>query len=820
MRLYREYLICLFILLLSLSVRAERRGGMLFRSYDVPAEKRTSLVIPSQEGASLSFRDSAGICFSLRFELNKGRFGYVCRLHVDQDMSLDFILSPHEGTPALCAVVNHNHLVPVMGHDGESLEAWNDLDVSVHADGQDMTVSVGGQVIYRVACSPGRHKMRICFGKNDEEGSVTTDIAPVVLSDLSVRLDRKKAFWTLQDLDCIKTVNGVGIRAENPFFLQDLRRGWMEVWSSHMPSVTYPCVSSDASSFFFISDGTVTQNHFASASSSSSRYDSDMKFSLVTDDFICLPDGGLVYADFENAGFIHYDETAHDWESANSRTRKSVFLKHNTVYLEETGEFVQLFGYGQHRYSSAFYAWNPESGTFRSDTVRTLAPRYMAAAADRDGMIYVLGGKGNTSGKQELGAVLFDDLSVIDPVTLESETLWHNDLLQKYVPASDIVFEEGSDSFLVLLYDPNRSDSGLQLTRFSLTDGSCESLCKPIPYDFSDITSDARLCYNREYGLYAAVVCCQDGASGYRASIYLLGNPIETVFGSEDRQGTPMLFFYIILSGVIAAAAAGLYITGRRKAVAAEPEDPDEKASGDTSMVLETVRSPYLIHLLGGFRVSDAHGTDITSSFSPMLIQLFTILVLHTAERGGISNAMLKSLLWPDKSDDKFNNNKGVNIRKLRSLLASVGDISIVSDGGSWKISDPSGLCDFAAARESLLSGDSDAVLRASSLGPLLPEYQFEWIDPFKTSYSELVFKSLGAALTDNTSDAFALSAADCMLSFDSLDEDAMLLKCRSLVGLGKTSKAMSCFSSFCEEYEKVMGEPFNRDFKDFTQNR
>ncbi len=223
--------------------------------------------------------------------------------------------------------------------------------------------------------------------------------------------------------------------------------------------------------------------------------------------------------------------------------------------------------------------------------------------------------------------------------------------------------------------------------------------------------------------------------------------------------------------------------------------------------------------MLGGFHVIDNGGTDITASFSPVLLQLLSIFVLYTSEKNGLTNAILKELLWPDKSDESFNNNKGVNIRKLRKLLAEVGNISIVSDTGVWTIKDESALCDYMVARQKLRSSKRDDIIDVAMRGQLLPEYHFDWMDSFKAGYTDLVISSLSDNFSpESSSPELIVRVADARLKFDSLDEDAVLMKCRACISMGKAGTAKAVFEHFIDEYKTVMGEQFGTGFSEFLK--
>ena len=801
--------------------------GILFRSYDVPSEHRTSVVLSGNHGAPLVFSDSLSFSFSLKLNLDKGKFGYIFRLAIDDMLPFDFLLSPEKEKPVFCVTADHKKVLPLVDIV-ENVEEWNDIYVDVVEKADSLVFFINHAPVVSVHTSKKRHQATLYFGKTDKPGLLTSDVAPMLLADLKVCLDKGKGVsWQLSGTEVLTPKQGIYINITNPFFISGLKDRWTKMWSSDLPSTSYVCISQDVSKFYIISSNQVIEYEIASGKISKNECIKDIDIRKVAGEFLCMPDGSLCYADMETGKIIRYDRVQNDWVSDNIKERVSVHLHHNTVYVDTT--CYQMFGYGQHRYSSEVFAWTPALGLAASLNIEGLAPRYLAGAAARNGKIYVLGGKGNISGLQELGTQYYDSFTEVDPMTETACDIWKNNLLKRHVAAKDIVFSKDGKSFLALLYNPEINETSLQLTRFSVNDGDAEFLFHPLPYRFTDLYSDARLCYNEDCDIYLAILCYKSEAGQNKVDVYILGNQ------DSDERTLNVNWTVIVLLGCVLATlvVGGFYCFSKKsihfvlpnKGLSCGKEEivyePACQESSDVMLIQDRDDMKcHGIHLLGGFHVFDISGAEITTSFSPVLLQLLTILALYTAENGGVSNAILKELLWPDKSDDKFNNNKGVNITKLRKLLASVGDVTIVSDNGLWSLRDPSRLCDYMVAKQRLFSGKNEDILKVAMLGPLLPEYHFEWLDSFKSEYADFVISRLTDISMRSPSSENKLKFADAWLKFDSLDEEAIYQKCQALISLGKAGAAKAVFEHFAEEYSAVMGETFSVCFSDFLKSK
>lgn len=787
---------------------AKVEKGLMFRSYEVVPELRTSLVIPSS-GEPIGFKDSLAISFQINLNLDRGRFGYVCRLFLEEE-PLDVLLStPPGGSTFLGATGDHRQIVPLLETDAQ-LQGWQPVKIVLSRNRDTLQAFVNGNLIYSDS-SPrqSRSSVSVCFGKVGEGLYSTTDVAPMVLRDLEIRVDaRQKYSWPLSSEAEFQASRGLPARLDNPVWLEDYNCRWRKVWTFEVPTVTFICPDPARSRIWLISGGQVVYYNLETGNVEEFQSERRIKAGLATNDFVTLPDGTLAYADVDAVPeLIRYSIEQEDWEKDNPRTRSSLYRHHNTEFCALDSSYVYLFGYGQHRYHKNVRIWNPFSGETRDYDLPGVFPRYLASTGIQGKTIYVMGGKGNEVGIQELGIRMYDDFFSLDLTDGTVSRLWKSPILQEEVASGNLLFEPGGESFLALTYNPDVYESALQLRRFSLADGSEEPLANPIPYFFLDVSSEVRFFYDEKTENYVTVTSSRDADGAFRVSVYLLGNPIlPPVNTTQKNSGSLWVAFFALVTVV---GGMGLYRLLHRKPEAAP-----------SPVYVKTEAGKASVKLLGGFRVVSVSGEDITGSFSPQTSRLFMILILYTAEKGGISNAKLKSLMWSDKSDESYNNNRGVTMKKIRTVLEQVGPIDFVSDAGQWRVVDPDGQCDYLAASRVLQGNPGmEAVLDIAAEGPLLPEVQQDYLDAFKSLHANRVLQQLEAFRSrSGVSPDLSIRIADAQLRFDSLDEEAVRAKCQALIAQKKLGSAQAAFSRFTEEYQRMMGEPFAEDFKDFVK--
>ena len=234
------------------------------------------------------------------------------------------------------------------------------------------------------------------------------------------------------------------------------------------------------------------------------------------------------------------------------------------------------------------------------------------------------------------------------------------------------------------------------------------------------------------------------------------------------------------------------------------------------------------ILLFGSFQFYQSDGTEISSKFSPLLKELFLIILLHSSNNGnGISTNNLTEVFWPGMSDKNARNNLAVNIGKIRGILGPEHHELLYNQSGYWKfINDKyeSQLyCDYSEC-VSVLKRNGEfteeeilKILNIIQRGSLLSDLSYEWLDGFKAKISNSIIDILLGFTTsqgNKISADLVIKIADTIMLFDMVNEHAMELKCTALVSLGKHSLAKDTYSKFEKEYKILYDIAFNRSFK------
>jgi two-component SAPR family response regulator len=233
----------------------------------------------------------------------------------------------------------------------------------------------------------------------------------------------------------------------------------------------------------------------------------------------------------------------------------------------------------------------------------------------------------------------------------------------------------------------------------------------------------------------------------------------------------------------------------------------------------------YQIIFFGGFQIIDDKQNDITSKFSPLLKELFLLIWLYSFKNNkGISPEKLIEILWYHKDTRSAQNNRSVNIAKLKVLLNEIGDCKLTSDTGYWKIKfDPKLLkndyfevMQILRAKKGINKKHIKHLIKITKKGPFLLNLNYEWLDSFKSDISDRIvdtFLDFGENFTIEDEPDFIINLADAIFNFDPINEEAMFFKCKAQYIMGKHSLAESTFKKFVKEYEILYGQKYKHSF-------
>lgn len=250
----------------------------------------------------------------------------------------------------------------------------------------------------------------------------------------------------------------------------------------------------------------------------------------------------------------------------------------------------------------------------------------------------------------------------------------------------------------------------------------------------------------------------------------------------------------------------------------------------DVTEPLEDLPAGLKIFLFGTFEMNSAKGEEISQQFSPLLKELFLMILLFTIKDGkGISSDRINDIFWGNKTGKNAKNNLSVNIVRLKAILSKAGNVFIKKESGRWIADYSAADCWIDLVAFLRLKDDTELqgikrvekMMAFISRGAFLKQTEYRWMDEIKADVNNKVIDELlkeSAILDPNRDVEYLIEIANNIFHFDPLNEDALQLKCKALSTIGRHSLAQHTYERFAREFQRIYGEPFNLTFNEIVK--
>ncbi len=224
-----------------------------------------------------------------------------------------------------------------------------------------------------------------------------------------------------------------------------------------------------------------------------------------------------------------------------------------------------------------------------------------------------------------------------------------------------------------LIHPIDRFNSALQLMKGSLQSPEYQLMADTIPYAFHDIESFADLYYCAASKKLVAVTLFTDKNNVSSVKVYTLDFPPNKLAVVEPPKAAASNdWIWFLVAGGLVAGGVLLMMWRRRQLRQAQqakmytppPAVASAAAVGQSDAVAGIAQEPAMqkeaaaIYLFGPFEVFDKEGNDITKLFTPLLRELFLLILTYTVKDGkGIASEKLYETLWGDKPLKDARNN-------------------------------------------------------------------------------------------------------------------------------------------------------------------
>lgn len=839
----------LFFILLCLVGKLEASSlydyGLYLKSHTVSAVERTTLYLDDNQ--PFPIKNDFTISFQIYVRTNEPDFGSILHLHTNtnQYIRFSFVAGEERHFPAL--VLNEGIITidtPI------EREKW--LDVSLHLRLKDNVIEVDydNKKVSAMVPLEDTKNISALFGQME---NYLADVAPINLRNITVTQDGKQTrewkLWKHNDDVCYDMKEKAIARA---------------IHQAHIPGKLDVAFNAREALFYLVKPqsievldekGTLRQKITIREGYPAVEYPNHLLYDTLTNKLISyyLKKGSTSYFSFDTS----------KWSNVERNMDEASNYNHARTFNPADSSFYFFGGYGFYQYRNDLFRM--KSGSYKLEQVeyeRPLYPRYSAAMAIVGDELFVFGGRGNKYGKQELSTHFYFGLCAINLKTNQSRMVWQRNSPQEdgTLMASSMYFEPSDSSF----YAVSMSKGGV-LWKISMKDSVYTEVSKPIYNESNYQDCDFSLYSSPAHGKLFLVLDKILNDHTHNVYIYSINMPLVNEGDIRQSANTTIVngHKYLYITGIILLLiAAGMIFYRSRcsnrkdKTITIKeieevpviighhntPEQPliagqhtimQEKGNIQETDAVSAKTTNYYdrsrasISLCGCFNVRDKDGNDITSNFTPRLKHLLILLILYTEKNEqGILASKTTEILWPEKEETSARNNRNVNLRKLRVLLESIGDVEVITENNFLRIKwGTTVFCDYHTLLTCTQQFEQEKseellnrILELLLYGPLLPNTIFDWLDDFKDAYSshsiDLLKNLLDIEIQRNHQEMI-IRLADIMFLHDPLNEEALAAKCAVLSAQGKKGIARNLYDRFCKEYRDSMGENYKIPFAD-----
>lgn len=828
--------------------------GLGFDSYEVIQDKRTGLDLsPDQQ-----------FCFDKNFELSfdlsflpdkKVYFGYVVRLIENDKQNIDIIFDNSVLTNNFKLVIG-DKFSPIAFDFPHSdiFKKWNKISVKFLKSENMLVLTAAGKTFRQPMQLADDGCFKILFGTNQYKDFKSTDIPPMKIRNIALSENGSlKYFWPLNESDGLKASEDIRKKdalVTNPVWIKKLHHTWQPLRSFNTHGFVKVAFDEPRGFLYVLTKDSLINFDIGKNRSSTVLFETQKQPIYIDNQAVFDPVHDKLYNLYVDERSVStFDLKNQQWDTTEvTHADKTNFQHANKFYSFIDSSIYILGGYGHLAYKNTLQRYNVSAKIWETIALKDslFTPRYLAGLGATKTGAYLIGGYGSATGQQMLNPRNRYDLLFFDSKTRKFKKIYELKVPdQDFVFANSIIVNEKDSTFFALIFPKNKFNSELQLIKGSLTRPEFQVVGSKIPFQFIDTHSAADLFFDHTTGQFVAVTLFRTDSEN-KVSVYTLNSPpLASVDENAVHEGNNSLTWWLVGLVVLAILSVAGYVFYRRKRQiqyetvlpsAVEPTILSQTAPPVMHEELseaeaDITQPPHdVIFLFGNLQLFDEDGNEITKQFSPLVKELFLVILLYSIRWEGISSEKLKELLWFDKPAESARNNRSVNIAKLKGILDKMKHCQVSKETGYWKVKvdydkiriDYMQYQRIIAAKNRIGKEDIIQLAEITKRGNFLADLEYEWLDTFKSEISnEVIDTYLRFAGSIKIADdpEFLVKLASYIFYFDPVNEEAMIIKCKALAHLGKHSLAKTTLENFAREYNRIYGEEFGKDMTEILQS-
>lgn len=836
MKRFFAYILALIILSIPCFGESLPEYGLYIQAYPHLTSEFSELQLDNGEAINIKNKKTT-LSFSI-YNRADNVFGCVFRIITNKGINIDLMYSvdASDRRYPMLVVGDKTYMLP----GTVKLNTWLGVELNINPKTytidlkyDNFSINIEDEALKEI------QSVRVAFGNCTIENYYIPDVASVNLRDIVLKNDDKAIrHWKLalyHENICYDEIKGSPAVSRNPNWLINKYVSWTNIYHKEFKKSPSIAFDSTIGTFYIANDNKNIFLFYPSERREDIRkVDGGVFAATFPNQMIYIPQKhDLLSYNLDEGIYSAFNYSSSSWENDKVPNLDHDYWNNTINYYPEDESLVSFGGYGHYLFNNTLLISYPYNESKAQDkiTLPEIDPRYSAASTIIDNTLYIFGGRGNPSGHQELSPKNYYDLYSVDLKTKKVIKIWEIAQAEpghEFHPSGNLIYDKAEDCF----YTITNLHSG-KLLKISRIEPKIEIMSLSLENSFSAQYIYSNLHYASGPNMLYTVIQQTQVDGSACVDIYELSYPPISVKSLEqnepkEKEGNSL---FLIVAIVLVMGATAFFVIHRRS-TNNQRKRARELEIVDTETLEATISekayydfNKQCICFFGGFKVMDKDGNNISYLFTPTLRTMLIMLILYSeGSSKGISGHQMISLMWGDKTDDSAKNSRNVYISKLRSLVEKIGGVKIVNENGLWTIQfDNDTLCDYREVGRLYKNKDIESICRLLELllqGTMLPNIEIDWIDQFKSNFSNGTIDFLSSLLMqEGFSDEFRLKIANTLFQHDFINEDALNVTCSILWAQGKKSLAKTAYDRFCKEYFNMMGTEYSVKFSKITES-
>lgn len=827
--------------------QTNKASGIKFNSQNVQRSEKTSVFL--NDGNAIELENSFSISFDISFWDYK-KYGPILRITDEQGNEIRVVYNQFKDNDTSYIQILepfHKNLINITLAKKDLLRnKWFNLKLLVARKTQQLKAYWNNEFIEVIPYSIGKQKnFSFVFGIKEINNPIDFDVPAICVKNIIIsENNRVKYFWELnpfKENPLVDKISKSKVKVLNPVWVYHDHQKWKHIAdykisdrASAAPGVAFDSLKSRL--FIDGRDSLIIYNLI-------SGKDSIIKYQSASpaywNDLFYDEENQLLYSFFTGLGNVSiYNLKKNEWifKDASKNTDGHYFGSAKFNYPKSSDLYL-LGGYGWYKSKNDLFKYDFVKNDWQKIKLKKneMTPRawFTFGKSFKDGEYFIYGGVGNESGDQEQGFKSYQDLFLLN---MNDSTI------------TKLKLPEKNDFTYQLLHNYNyldKADSALYFLSQNEVSNEITISLNRLNLKTAIVTAAANKFWKRDGGkwMYCYLNYSQSTNElisvifdSTKVELFSINYPpiseTEKTYLEEIKSSNYSTLILFASVGIGLVVVLFFYV---RKKKTNHSLPLKIKTNDNIVTVSGTANLQNSIHLFGGFHIYDNQGRDVISEFSPKLKEILLLILLRSFnhyQHKGISSEELSSIIWPDSSPESVKSSRGVAINKIRKLLSSINGVDLEFSDKLWLIKVNNGarydyaeflrFIDSSKNKTNQEANTLESIINAAKNGEFLKGISYEWLDPIKFSINNEAIQFIKQYFENEElkiDPEKTIRLCDLVLSFDSVDQDTIKLKIKTLFTQGKIHIAKSTYSLFVAEYKRLYDEQYPITFDEMISS-